>query len=182
MDSREEPRDQRLVKPDVRPACAQFVERQRQQAEERGAARQGLVHLVEDEELATAGKYEEPVCPPLVGEHLEPRQQLGYPLDLVEDGPVRVAGEKALRVLLGEATYPWRLQIHVCEVGECRPAERGFPRLPRPGHGDERVLAKEPLKVRRDGSRNHGVGQYENAIFILSIALRKPPPVVQLSG
>ena len=86
VDPREEPGEEHFVESGTQAAGAQFSDGQREQAQQRGATRQGLVHPVHEKELAAAGEYEQPVLPALVGQYLKPGQEVGHPLDLVEDG------------------------------------------------------------------------------------------------
>ena len=57
---------------------------------------------VGEPELLTGGENEQAVAPLLVGDHLEVRQQVGHPLDLVESRTVTEALQKPQRVGQGE--------------------------------------------------------------------------------
>ena len=106
--------------------------------------------------VPAAGEDEQAVAPFLVGQDLEVGQQVGGPLDLVEDGPAAEAGQEATGVGPGVFALVGGFQVDVLQVGEGGPAQRRLARLAGPGHGHERVLPEQRHQVGRYLAHDHG--------------------------
>ncbi len=138
-----EPRVDDVVYRLARAGAAPLGERERQQAEQRGAPGQRLADGVGKPELLAAREHEQAIPPSFVGEDLEVRQELGDMLDLVDDRALAQLREEAARVRLGKVALVGRLQIGVLQVGEGRTTEGRLAGLAWPGHGHERVLSEQ---------------------------------------
>ena len=136
VEAREQDIVQRVASARSLPLC----QREGQQLEQRGPARQGLADGIGEAELLAAREHEETVAPFLVREHLEIGQQGGNVLNFIQDGTLVELFEEAPWVGLGEFPLVRRFQVGICQTGEGRAAQGGLPGLTRPGHGHERVL------------------------------------------
>ena len=107
-------------------------------------------------ELLAACQHEEAVPSQFVGQYLQVGQEFGDALNLIQDGAFTQTGKKAPWIGLGEFPLVGRFQIDVFEMREGRAAQRGLAGLPRPGHGDERVLLEQPDQAGGDFALDHG--------------------------
>ena len=120
------------------------------------AAGERLVYGIGEPELLVARQHEEAVPSQFVGQYLQVGQEFGDALDLVQDGAFAQTGKKAPWVGFGEFSLVGRFQIDVFEMREGGAAQGGLAGLPRPGHGDERVLLEQPDQAGGDFALDHG--------------------------
>lgn len=91
----------------------------------------------------------------LVHESLHVRQELGGPLDLVQDHRV-APPEKTPGIGDGPGPHVGHLERGVAVAGEDGSHEGRLPRLPGPGDGHDGVLLGRPSKRGREVSGDHG--------------------------
>jgi hypothetical protein len=98
---------------------------------------------------------------------LDVREEIGNPLDFIQNGPFRIIVQESTRiggcVLAGINVLKGNVRLR----RECRPGKSGFPRLPRPENGDDGILrcgrmetlGQDPVDRR---AMLHGCGQIVN--------------------
>lgn len=103
---------------DDRKMSGHFLDRERQQLDQSGAASERLTDPIEHLELLAAGEDEATGRGPLIDERLQIRQERRDPLHLIEDRACAVGAEKTARILGRERSHVGLLEIHVGSVGE----------------------------------------------------------------
>lgn len=76
----------------------------------------------------------------LIRFHLNPGEQVGDSLYLVDNRTIRIIGEEAAWVVLSEGPNIRAFQIDIGLFRKCLTTERCFSRLARPGDCDDRLL------------------------------------------
>ena len=156
VNPRIESRIEDVVQRVARSRAPPFGKRERQEPQQRRAAGERLADGLGEAKLLAPDEDEEAGAAVIVGQHLQVGQEIRDALDFVQDRALGKPCEKAPRVGLGECPLVGSVQVHMGQPGEGGAAERGLPRLPRPGDRDERVLPEQGDQDRGDFAGDHG--------------------------
>ncbi len=124
----------------------QFRSTERQQARHGAAAGERLANTMQEQEVLRAGKDElaRPVCP--IDDAMDVREQVGGPLDLVEDHLASELIEEAARILRSEPAHVGVFERRVAMPRKGGANERGFARLPWSRYGHDRGIPGRGLQ------------------------------------
>ena len=132
----------------------EFGDGKRKEPENRGAPGKRLGNRLHQQQILGAGD-DEPARPiVLVHEPLEVGEELGCPLDLVEDQVVR-GGEQPSGIGERPLSYIGRFQRHVLVVGKDRANEGCLARLAGSRQGDDRICPGRAPEGGSEVTRNH---------------------------
>jgi len=96
--------------------------------------------------------------------NLNPGQQLGNPLDFIDDGPSGKPCQKPARIRPGKLACIGLLQVGIGQFRECLAAKRGFPGLARARHCHYRQLLRPRLKDGKEMSPEHDGDYCKNEV------------------
>jgi hypothetical protein len=117
----------------------QFAQGEGEQGEHGGATGEALGDGLHQLELAGAGEEEPAHALVGIDDSLEVGEEVGNPLDFIEDGSIGDLPEESAGVLRSEGAGVGILQGKVGKVGGEEPGKGGFSRLARAGDGEDRM-------------------------------------------
>jgi hypothetical protein len=133
----------------------EFVGGQRQQLDPTDPARQRLSDARDQLKLSRSREDEIAHAPSLIHNPLQPGEQVGAALHLVQDGALGKASQEPTRVKLRKLAFVGVLQRHIGFVGKGGPGQGGFARLTRPGQRNNREALRQTEECMRGRARNH---------------------------